>query len=409
MKIVLLNPPGKKLYLRDNYCAKVSKTGYINPPVDLIVISGWLWNKHKLKAVDAIVQRLSPPKTMSEILAFKSQAAIVLTSRLSWPEDVIFLRQLKNELPDLLLIGCGDLFLANWSKEEWQSIFEAVIFDYTTPNLARFLDEFEKRVEHSFTYEGIAFKKDNGSWVGKWQAASGEYRIPISQHELFPLRLYRHPFLRRLPYTVVVSDFGCPYRCSFCLSGVLGYKFRPVSDVIEELLYLKSLGVKEIFFGDQCYGVPRERNEEMMKTMLVNNLKFGWGCYTRIDAVDKELLSLMKRAGCHTIVFGLESATPEICRQIHKAIDVDRAKEALSWCQKLKIQTVATFIFGLPGESKKECLKTMELAMTLNLDYASFNLATPRPLKRALGIKSITQALIIAQNALELLRESFKK
>ena len=39
MRVLLLNPPGRRLYLRDYFCSKVSQADYIHPPIDLVFLN----------------------------------------------------------------------------------------------------------------------------------------------------------------------------------------------------------------------------------------------------------------------------------------------------------------------------------------------------------------------------------
>lgn len=43
-----------------------------------------------------------------------------------------------------------------------------------------------------------------------------------------------------------------------------------------------------------------------------------------IDTIDEELLSLMKGAGCHTVMMGVESAEQEILDRYHKKITLKK-------------------------------------------------------------------------------------
>ena len=57
-KILLLNPPGKYLYVRDYFCSKISKADYINAPIDLVMISGVLnTGEFDLKVIDAVAEK----------------------------------------------------------------------------------------------------------------------------------------------------------------------------------------------------------------------------------------------------------------------------------------------------------------------------------------------------------------
>ena len=58
-KVMLLNPPGSEIYLRDYYCSHISKASYIYCPYDLFAESGWLSTKFDVDAIDAIADGLS--------------------------------------------------------------------------------------------------------------------------------------------------------------------------------------------------------------------------------------------------------------------------------------------------------------------------------------------------------------
>ena len=378
MRIVLVNPPGSVPYLRDNYCAKVSRTGYVNPPVDLIVVSGGLSAGNELRAVDAIACRLPAHRALAAALAREPEAAVVLTSRLSWPEDAVFVRSLRDARPGIVIAGCGDVFLPGAGEPDWRPLFDVAVYDYTSPHVAAALGAAGTGARTA--YAGVGYRTGTGGWTGGWSPASGEYRLPVPRHELFPLRRYRHPFLRRIPYTVVVGDLGCPHRCGYCLSGGLGYKRRPVGDVVCELRHVGSLGVREIFFGDQCFGADRARAGQLLAAMAELRPGLEWGCYMRVDAADGPLVGAMRRAGCRTIVFGIEGAAPVRCGGDGKLVDAGRARAVFAACRRLGITTVGTFMLGLPGETAAERERTIDLALDVAPDFASFNAAVARPL-----------------------------
>ena len=95
MNILLLNPPGKKLYVRDYYCSKVSKARYSYEPLDLLMLSGILSTHHRISVLDAIVHHTSPSDCLKEIKAINPQVVISLTGAVSYYEDVEFWKSLK--------------------------------------------------------------------------------------------------------------------------------------------------------------------------------------------------------------------------------------------------------------------------------------------------------------------------
>jgi len=160
--------------------------------------------------------------------------------------------------------------------------------------------------------------------------------------------------------------------------GKLGYKVRPVNNVLDELEVLAHMGFREIYFNDQTFGVLRERTLALCEGMNEKQLRLGWQAWTRVDLVDEQLLKVMQAAGCHTLLFGVESANENTLEAQKKGYSLERVRRAFSLCRQLNIRTMATFIIGLPGETEADIQNTIRFALELDPDYASFNVLVPR-------------------------------
>jgi len=376
MNVVLLNPPGKKLYVRNYYCGSTSKSTYIFPPLDLLVLSGILYREHSITVMDCIVDNISEDTAIKKIFDCQADAVVCLVSMVSWDADLQFLRSLKKQIPSLIVIANGDVFFENPQLKMRESgCIDAVLFDFISNDVNNYLGGRDDHIEHMLYRRGdqVAFKKAAPGSKG------GAFSIPLPRHELFIKKHYRFPFVRRYPYTAVLTNFGCPFKCSFCIAGKLGFRYRLAGEVIEELLSIDRLGIKELFFEDMTFGVPRANALEICRLMREKGLKFGWACFSRADVLDKELLAAMKAAGCHTIMIGAESSNENILRAYQKGYNTDTIRSAFKLCRAFGIKTVATFILGLPEDTRDTCLNTIEFAKKIDCDYASFNVAVPRP------------------------------
>jgi radical SAM superfamily enzyme YgiQ (UPF0313 family) len=373
MKILLLNPPGKKIYIRDYYCSKVSKTGYIYHPVDLLILSGILSQEHEIFILDCIVERIDYTLALKKIKEMNIEILISLVGAVSFFEDFSFLKRIKEEKKEIKIFATGDCLMENGEEIlQEQKWLDGIILDFTSIEIQEFLRGIEKN------YPTLIYRSKEGKIVKNENREGGEFKIPIPRHDLFLPYKYTYPFVRKLPFATVLTDYGCPFNCSFCIMGTLKYKYRPIDNLIEEINFIHKLGIREIYFSDQSFGAVRSRTKELCKYMEKLSPKFGWVCLSRVDITDDEMLLLMKKAGCHTIIYGVESGNEAILKRYKKNLTLKQIKEGFNRCRKYKIRPVGTFILGLPGETEDDIKKTIRFAKELDCAYASFNVAIPR-------------------------------
>ncbi len=373
-KILLLNPPGKRKYFRDYYCTKVSKGKYYYHPADLVYLSGRLDSFFDVYLIDAIAEDLNANQCLEKIKEIQPDIILSLVSSPSYFEDIEFLKAVKNNLSGTTIIGTGDIYreLKTEAFAE-QDFLDAILLDFSTDDLVKFLNR-----KDGSEINNIIYKTSNGIIEGQEMHGMGVFDAPVPRWDLFKLEKYSFPFARRKGFASILTDFGCPFKCEFCPISSLGYKLRPINIVIEEMKLLKEMGVNELFIRDQTFGVNKERTIELFQTMVGESLNFSWSCFSRVDVMSEELIKAMKQAGCHTIIFGIETASEQLLKVYNKNINLQNIKEAINLTKKMKIRVAGTFMLGLPGDSAEAIKKTADLAIALDLDFASFNIAVPR-------------------------------
>jgi radical SAM superfamily enzyme YgiQ (UPF0313 family) len=373
-KVLLLNPPGDKLYLRDSYCGKISKAAYLTPPIDLIVISGYIYSRHQVSVLDAMAERLSNDEALKRIGDLNPDFIISLFGSASFFNDTRFFKLAKEANPGAKLIVSGDAGFDETEKLlRGNPQIDAVLLDYSSRAWLAYIEG------DSLNARDIAFL-DQGKYVSDRNEKNNEYSIGVPHLEMFPYKKYRMPFARNLPYAGIVTDFGCPFKCDFCLIGQMPYKLRPVAEVMDELRHFKQMGIRYFSFGDQTFGVDDKRTEELLRGMISEGLNIPWGCFTRADLVTEERLSLMCDAGCDMLMIGVESGDQTILDRHHKGVNLNDIRQAFALCKKYGIRTLATFIIGLPGENRETFEQTLTLAFELDPDYVSFNLPVGKPM-----------------------------
>jgi radical SAM superfamily enzyme YgiQ (UPF0313 family) len=228
-------------------------------------------------------------------------------------------------------------------------------------------------------------------WEGETQLRKGdirpvEFAFPVPHHEKFPLKKYLLAHGRRSPFTTAMTNFGCPFSCSFCPASVLGFKYRAVENIMEELRHIAGLGIKEIFFTDFTFEARRSNTLDLCRRIVEEGLDLSWVCSSRANTLDDELLSWMKKAGCHTLLLGVENGDEGLLARYSKGVTKEQLRRAFSLCRKYRIRTLGHFIIGLPGETEETVRKTIDFSKELDCDIASFNIAVPAlgtPLREA--------------------------
>ncbi|MFH1849066.1 MAG: radical SAM protein [archaeon] len=353
MKVLLLNPPGKRLYIRDYFCSMVAKGDYYTPPLDLLIQSGFL-RDFEIKVIDAIAENLDDAECTRRIMDFSPDAIYFLTGSVSWEED----RQFMRPFNDRITVASGDNLDEKTLKDNpW---LDAILTDFTDDSLVSFLR---------------GRPANNMILRDKVTRMPGDFRIPVPRHELF-MGNYRYPFMTRKPMTSVLTSYGCPYSCRFCIVQTLKHRERPLANVKKELEYVGKLGFRYIYFSDQTFSANRKR--ALLLCRELKKFSFEWCCFTRVDCVDPKLLSAMKESGCNTIMFGVESGDEAILKKYRKGYSHEDIRHAFALAKEHGIQTMGTFIIGLPEDTEETIESTIKLALGLGCDFASFNVAVPR-------------------------------
>jgi anaerobic magnesium-protoporphyrin IX monomethyl ester cyclase len=378
-EVILLNPPGDKLYIRDYYCSFSSKADYYWPPQDLIYLSGILDQEYSLRVIDAIINRKTEEDVFSEIVDSGARALIFTTGTATMQSDLRLIERIKAKSDMKIVASAGILpFIGEEFLERYEYI-DALLLDYTSQDICTFV-----RGADEVPLKGLITRKD-GQYIQSTEKPSSTYTVPVPRHDLFDFHKYRIPIARRFPFTVVVTSLGCPHSCGFCTAGAYGYRTRDVDGVIEELKLLSRLGVKEILFQDPTFTINTKRVVKLCSRMVENDFDFTWSCNAHIKSFNEDKIKHMKAAGCHTVSLGIESGSDEILKKYSKKITTDEIKSTIRMLNDYKIRVLGYFIIGLPGDNESSIRKTIDLAKELDLHYASFAIATPdvgTPLRR---------------------------
>lgn len=282
------------------------------------------------------------------------------------------LRQAKMAVPDAVTL-IGGPHVTNTAQDtlEHLDFIDAVVRGEGEETLLEICESL--RTGGSFEgIRGVSFRNSNGLII------HNQSRQPIEDlDELpFPARhLVDHdrynfrvdvPGVGLLPAANIMTSRGCPFNCNFCATPAnWGRHVRTISPsrVIEEMkLVVKNYGVKVIWFYDDTFNINQKRVEELCRLIIAEHLEIFWFCEVRIDVLSKELLSIMKEAGCFHIGFGVEAGSERVRREIvRKNFDTDQARRVVQWCNELDIIANPFFVVSHPTETPAELEETLRI------------------------------------------------
>jgi len=160
---------------------------------------------------------------------------------------------------------------------------------------------------------------------------------------------------------------GCPFSCTFCSTNdFFRRRFRLKSpEVMLAQMRRARLEYRAEKFDlvHDMFTVDRKRVAAFCQTLLDSGEQFRWGCSARTDCIDDELIELMRRAGCRSVFFGVETGSPRLQRAIEKDLDLDGAAARIRRCTSAGIATTVSLITGFPEETGEDMWQTVSFLM----------------------------------------------
>jgi anaerobic magnesium-protoporphyrin IX monomethyl ester cyclase len=170
----------------------------------------------------------------------------------------------------------------------------------------------------------------------------------------------------------IMGSRGCPNRCTFCCR-MMGYKirYRDTKLLINEIeTMVKRYNLDEIYFEDDNFTVNQQRALDILNSLIERDLgvyiKFANGI--RADAVNAEILDRMKKAGCYSISFGIESGSPRVLNMMRKNLSLDKARENVKLAKSMGLLVGSNCIIGYPGETVSDIDESLDYFLSLDLD-----------------------------------------
>ena len=241
--------------------------------------------------------------------------------------------------------------------------------------------------------DGFGYKQDGHIHINpKTKFIENIDTIPFPARHLLPMETYFKMNIPQCgtslksPNTSILTSRGCPARCIYCASSLFwGRKFRGRSpeNVLQEMESLIQLyGVKELSIIDDNLTLDKERAMKLFQGMIDRRLNLVWNTPngSAVWALDEELLSKMKEAGCYEVTLAVESGDQEVLTKIvKKPLRLSKVERLVAHAKGMGLLVKAFFMMGFPGETRAQMKKTIDFAKRLRFDAVGIFIATPLP------------------------------
>jgi len=338
-------------------------------------------NGYKVDVIDCQALNISFEEAKSELSKRKPDIVGLTSTTLTYKSALKIIKIAKEVCPNCLTL-LGGVHVTFWDKE---ALHECPQLDIVVRKEGEntFL-ELIQRLEADKSFDdvlGITYRK-NGKTVKTEDRPYIEDldSLPFPAHHLWPLdRLKKYGSIM-FP---LMTSRGCVFWCEFCSAvRMFGRKFRMRSakNVVDEMEYLhNTYGTDTFTFYDDAFTVDQSRVEEICRELHARNLKLTWDCGTRVDMVTKELLQKMKNAGCIAVWFGVEAGSQKVIDAMGKGFTANKTKRAFKAAKEVGLITIASVVFGFPGETRESAMQTVKLVEEIDPDDIGYYIATPYP------------------------------
>jgi len=274
-------------------------------------------------------------------------------------------KKLLEQFPeiDAICYGEGEIpfkkLIENFSEKDISSLSKAWITKKTLENNKLPQYDFVQNLDDIpiIDFDYIDFKKYNG-------------RSSIDKHNLSKVELSIH------------TSRGCPFNCVFCTNGNLhGKSIRTmsVSRIIETLYhYKKKYGMTMLLIEDDHFLHNKENSLRILQFLTDENINTEFPNGLTVYKIDDDIAKALYTARVKLVTLAIESCSDYVLKNIiNKPLSVSVIMRAINFLKKYNIKIHAFVVIGIPGETDKHREESLNILLTLNLDWVYVFIATP--------------------------------
>jgi radical SAM superfamily enzyme YgiQ (UPF0313 family) len=200
-------------------------------------------------------------------------------------------------------------------------------------------------------------------------------------------RLYNRPRIHGLAR--FIASRGCPFNCTFCFNKPYNEIYagkgkrirrRSPENVVREVEQVaRDYPFDVAIFTDDLFPTDKTWLEEFSK-MYRTRVGLPFFCHRRAELVDRDGCRLLKEAGCHAVMLGIETGNEVLRREVlNRQMSDETIKKACNLLHEADIRINTTNIVGIPRETIETAMDTLRLNIACRSDHASAFFCQPYP------------------------------
>lgn len=364
MRILFLNPR----YFEENYRFKVNK---ISPPLGMAILANiLLQNSHEVMLLDLEGLKESIDEKMLDIKKIMPDITGIFGTSPIYNYIIDCSRKIRNFVPSsLIIIGgpCATFFPEKLLEDNLE--IDYVFRGESENSILEFTKQIEQyeNIIYPDKIPGICYRIANSIIIdSSIPRIDNLDDVPMPAYNLLNLGCYFESGSAGKTITMMTSR-GCPNKCIYCVEPLLyGHKFRGRSpeNVVDEMKHLHyQYGIDHIVFYDATFNHDKNRVKKICHKLIEEPIELTWRARVRADKIDREMVRLMKLAGCVELSLGVETGTQRLLDILRKNETIEEIKDAFQMIKENELWSSGYFMFGIPGETKDDMKRTIEFAI----------------------------------------------
>ena len=275
-------------------------------------------------------------------------------------EVIKIAEELKRRHPDLLITGGGPE--VDWSLEhiyEVTDAFDILSFGDGDESIVQ-IAEYSIGKRKIEDINNILYKKNGEIHFTEQKMYMDLNKLPYPDYsyETYPALKGNN----KLKVFMLEESRGCPNRCNFCIHPIKSgnvWRVKEPSRIADEMDEIRKTHNSR-YFRFAGSNTPTNLQTNIAKEILDRNMDVRYSSFGHIRAYRNCDYELISKAGCVSILFGLETGNTELQKKVmNKVVEIEAAEKVIKECNENGISSVVSVIYPSPLETEKTRQETI--------------------------------------------------